>query len=61
MTKKETSSTVQPVLAEMTDRELEDRWLTLAVVEDRMSTKESRAWTQDLMEKISTELAKRQK
>ena len=45
----------------MTDRQLEDRWLTLAVLEDRMSTKESRAWAQDLMEQVHAELAKRQK
>ncbi len=60
MTKTEIN--VQPALAEMTDRALEDRWLNLAVLEDQMTTAEARAWARDLMlmEKVSTELAKRQ-
>jgi hypothetical protein len=59
MTKTEIN--VQPALTEMTDRALEDRWLNLAVLEDQMTTAEARAWARDLMEKVSTELAKRQK
>ena len=35
--------------------------ITLAVLEDRMSTKESRTWVQDLMNQVHAELAKRQK
>jgi len=60
MTKNEIDMHVQPALAEMTDLALEDRWLKLALLEDQMTTAEARAWARDLMEKVSTELAKRQ-
>jgi hypothetical protein len=61
MTKNEIDVHVQPALAEMTDRALEDRWLTLAVLEDQMTTAEARAWTRDVMAAVSDELARRQK